>query len=808
MGTVYAAWDPELDRAVAVKLVSSRHAQATARMQREAQAMAAVVHPNVVVVYEVGMHDGGVYIAMELVDGPTLREWLRSDAHTWREVLAMFVQAGHGLAAAHRSGLVHRDFKPTNVLVAADGRARVLDFGLARAGPTWDSADRERVEADAFDEALTVPGTVMGTPAYMAPEQFAGRTVTAASDQFSFCVALWEALVGKRPFEGETFRELSEAVTRDRRRSVPTPPPVPAGLLRVIDRGLAHDPAERWPAMDDLLDRLHAWVRPRRLWPWAAAAIVAAAGVATWASLPDEASCADDPGPWAPAQRVAVEQAVLAAAGEDVWAPTLDRLDAFASAWSDARRELCEGGIEAVGGQRPFDQRRACLERARAQLDAVLDLLARSEGEVAARAPELVAGLPAIEDCRQYDAASLAEAVPDDPDAAQEVSRIREQLARVQAHVDAGAFADGLALADATLADAASVEFAPVVAEALLRRGVLQSRLSEPDAEATLTDAFWTAADLGHDDVAMEASLELAWLVGYVQSRVEEGLAWARHAEAAMRRIGRDPARNLSAVLGPIYYAAGRWDEARVHLERELAINEERYGAAAHQTAMSRMNLANLDLLRGDRETACKEFVRAASDLEAEFPEGHAALGLALANAGSCEMSGDDHAEAERLYVRALAVYEAVLGPDHPDTADAREALGNLHSVEGRHDLALPMLRRAAAALEHAPTEARASANITLASAMVRAGDVADAEQRLRDALAEVEAAFGAEHELAGFAHHALGGIHADRGELAEARRHYERAHEIDVLRHGADHPTTRESARILDEIVARQREP
>ncbi|MCY1061821.1 protein kinase [Nannocystis sp. SCPEA4] len=269
MGVVYAAYDEQLDRRIALKLVHAGHHDpgAAARMRREAQALAKLSHPNVVQVYEVGEARGQVYIAMEFVQGETLRAWQERQRRGWREALAMYVQAGRGLAAAHAVGLIHRDFKPENVLVGDDGRPRVVDFGLARARPR-DGAENRSEEEGLKDQvrwgmsrraseevaALTAAGAVVGTPAYMAPEQHEGGEADARSDVFGFCVALHEALHGARPFAGERREDVHAAIVAG--AIARGPRDVPAWLQRAVDRGLAADPAARWPSMDALLAAL------------------------------------------------------------------------------------------------------------------------------------------------------------------------------------------------------------------------------------------------------------------------------------------------------------------------------------------------------------------------------------------------------------------------------------------------------------------------------------------------------------------------------------------------------------------------
>jgi len=241
MGEVYAAYDPHLDRKIALKIVHAdrfdqKIEEVQGRLLREAQAMARLSHPNVLTVYDVQFAEqgaGDVVIAMEFIDGMTLGQWLRKQKRSWREVLEIFCQAGEGLAAAHGAGLVHRDFKPDNVLVRKDGRVFVADFGLVRkmadtqlpSGADVDGAAEGESQERYLDSALTRTGATLGTPAYMAPEQLLGEGVDARADQYAFCASLYEALYGERPYQAENLHELRrQMLTR-----TPTPPAFPGG---------------------------------------------------------------------------------------------------------------------------------------------------------------------------------------------------------------------------------------------------------------------------------------------------------------------------------------------------------------------------------------------------------------------------------------------------------------------------------------------------------------------------------------------------------------------------------------------------
>jgi serine/threonine protein kinase len=301
MGVVYGAYDPELDRKIALKLIKPGQGvkdMARARLLREAKAIARLQHPNVVAVHDVGVFEDQVFLAMEFVAGGTIKSWLAAQPRSWREIVDVFVAAGRGLAAAHAAGLVHRDFKPDNVLLDKEGRPRVVDFGIARQAGGGDdlASDTGEVGEDAAATlqdssgkhalaTLTKTGTWVGTPAYMAPEQFLGERGDEKSDQFSFCVALYEALYGERPFAGDDMLSISVNVTTEQLRPLPRDRGIPAWVRRVILRGLKVDPAARWESVAALtraLDNDPAISLRRRLVMGGAIALVAGTFAGAW----------------------------------------------------------------------------------------------------------------------------------------------------------------------------------------------------------------------------------------------------------------------------------------------------------------------------------------------------------------------------------------------------------------------------------------------------------------------------------------------------------------------------------------------
>ena len=337
MGVVYRALDPSLDREIALKLVRPARMrgkggeQHRARLLQEARALAKLQHPNVIRVYDVGEHEGGVFFAMEFAEGKDASQWIALEAPPWTRILAVFRAAGRGLAAAHGAGLVHRDFKPANILVGDDLRVRVLDFGLARAAQ--DIRGSDPAPDDRFAEVQTEDGVVVGTPAYMAPEQIQGLPADGRSDQFAFCVSLWECLFDELPYKGRTPRALAEAKVFGKLAEPPEDSEVPRALIDIVAKGLAPNPGRRFDSMPDLLRKLRGVAEsveaspqdeptaasastpaPRDsrqvALPWVAFGVAAAIATALWVGRDEPEGCdrPDELAPLVQAYRGAIDE--------------------------------------------------------------------------------------------------------------------------------------------------------------------------------------------------------------------------------------------------------------------------------------------------------------------------------------------------------------------------------------------------------------------------------------------------------------------------------------------------------------------
>lgn len=391
MGVVYSAYDPDLQRHVALKLLHRDRAigpTSTPRLLREARALAKVSHPNVVGVYAVGTGAEGGYIAMEYVQGQTLAEWLREGAHPWRDVLRRFIDAGNGLTAAHEVGIVHRDFKPANVLVGHDGVVRVADFGLAWENTTnlasESSSDPDRTTEH---DRLTATGLRVGTPAYMAPEQRRGEDASAAADQFAFCVSVYEGLWGQRPRlddkTGALAVDLGQAPPMADGRRAPTP------LTRALQRGLARSPAKRFASLAILVRELESVLRPRHLrrtvpWAIASASLLGLVAMQTGSSVevstpphPCATTTSELDEVWNEAQRAALTEHLSStghpgAARIDWVVPAVDKI---AASWVADKLETCQAYHQGQESAALFDLRSECLERTKSTFAHTVELL-------------------------------------------------------------------------------------------------------------------------------------------------------------------------------------------------------------------------------------------------------------------------------------------------------------------------------------------------------------------------------------------------------------------------------------------------
>lgn len=713
MGTVYLAKDRTLGREVALKL---HHRAGAERLHREAMAMAKLAHPNVVTVFEVATVDDRLYVAMEYVRGETLRGWLAAQPRSWREIIAKLCEAGEGLVAAHAAGLIHRDFKPENVLVGDDGRPRVGDFGLARIGPAPAVAV---VDAALADTALTQAGSVLGTPAYMAPEQLAGDSVDARCDQFAFCVVAWEALYGERPFTG-----IDRTARKDPPRSQ-----VPVRVRRVLERGLATDPAARYADMTALIASLRRAATPRT-GRWIALGLVATGALAAGSYLAVtsvqhsrqaeacEARGDSVRGLVAPNQQLVMRMKFVAT-GSPLALDAFDHAMGVLTPYADTLAAQTTRACNATQDPRELRiAKRACLDAHARELAALTSLLASPDENVVQRAPTAAWSLSEVLPCSEP-SALLAEAkrtsVP--------------ELERVKALDDVGRYQDALTAANAVLADARKAGRRDAELSALLAVGQAQSELEDRAAARAFEDAVALAESLGRDGDAANAYASLASIAGtmdrdyaaahrylalsraklerlggknlairgdlfvteaqilYDENRLGEAEAAGRQAVATLEQAFGARHPKLAAALGtlsPILLAQGKSDEGLRTAARTLEMSEQTLGAEHPTTAGANMNYASalIDAKRFDEATA--RLQRADAIFAKVFGDVHPARAAIAGNLGGVEQMQEHWDAALAHYQRAISILEQTEGPDSADVSGARRDAAKVLALSNR----------------------------------------------------------------------------------------------------------------------------
>jgi tetratricopeptide (TPR) repeat protein/tRNA A-37 threonylcarbamoyl transferase component Bud32 len=817
MGVVYAAYDPELDRKIAIKLVrASAATEARDRLLREAQAMARLSHPNVIAVYDVGTVDDEVFIAMELVDGPPLSTLVKDQRPAQHELLSIFLQAGRGLAAAHAAGIIHRDFKPDNVLVGKDGRVRVLDFGLARAAgeddpkaaPVELGKETEISGRQALATPLTQTGAFLGTPAYMAPEQMTGKATDARTDQFSFCIALYEALYGERPFTGDTMLALAHNVISGQVRAVPNDSQVPTPLRSVLLRGLSAKPEERFPSMEALLEAL----APRQetvssaspLW-WAALG-VALLGVGvlgfSYARKQRQLVCRGAEqqlvGVWDEPRRQAVQAAFLHTGkvfAQDAFAGAARALDEYTRRWVGMRQEACEATrVRGEQSEELLDLRMECLGQRREEVRALVDLFTEADSDVVTKAVQAASGIAELSTCANAAALRAPIRPPADARVQRQVEALRAKLAQVKALREAGKYKPGMELASTIVDEAKHLGYRPVESEALLSLGKLHEDMGKYDAaEGALVEAAALAEVLHHDQVAAEAWLTL---VGIARNNAHYGEAtrWGRLAEAKIERAGSNPKQQsgLLISMSGVLFDQGRYAEALAGDRRALAIVEKAFGPQSPLVAPA-LDAVGADLVTlSENEEAIQYYRRALAIEENGLGPKHPHVAYLLNNLGAALREQGNLDEALTYHRRELEIWQNALGLEHPDVASALSSIGLDLGSQGEYAEALDYHRRALAIEEKAfgsqhPVVATALEEI--GHQLSREGQYGEALEYHRRALAIQEKALGPEHPNVGITLGNIGFELSGQGKYEEALGYERRALPILEKAFGTESP-------------------
>lgn len=676
MGTVYLANDRKLVREVALKLHRAGSGAGGDRLQREAIAMAQLAHPNVVNVFEIGEHDDRMFVAMEYVKGGTLRSWLAEAPRDWRAIIAMLIATGRGLAAAHAANLIHRDFKPENVLVGIDGRPRVGDFGLARSdgAPT-------KVDPDSLAVALTVTGGIAGTPAYMAPEQLHGEVVDARCDQFAFAVVAWEALYGKRPWQGTTISTLYEAIERHELPKVSSQ--VPERVRRVIEKGLATKTSDRYPDLTAMLADLQAAASPRTTRnagvAFASIALVAGGGYAAASTVSShqqaeacEAAAARVRAGWSGPAR-AILAATFHGSGSPAATNAFDRtastIDRYAVTLADAARATCRDHELSLKEHAAKVQ---CLDHRGGELTGAIAALTQiHDRSIVAQGPQTAWALFDPHPC------SDALARPVQAYSAADTAKLTE----LKSDLQTASYRQGIAIARPFLAEVRARKDTALEMDTLLVVAELEESLDPKQAVADFESAEQLAEAQGRDLEAAEALDRIAQTSGTELHDHTLSHRQIAMAKAKIARIGGNTSieARLAMTEAQVYADESKLAEAEKAMTASISLFQKAYGDQHPYLASAWGALSQIYNAEGKRDEATAAAQTCVTLADETLGVDHpttAGAKLALAQA---LIDKEQFADAKKLLLDADATFAKIYGDVHVTRASIE---GNLFNVD------------------------------------------------------------------------------------------------------------------------------
>jgi tRNA A-37 threonylcarbamoyl transferase component Bud32/tetratricopeptide (TPR) repeat protein len=802
MGVVYSAYDPQLDRKVAIKVLhdAADDEVEDAGLLAEARALAQLSHPNVVTVHEVGTFDGRPFLAMELVTGESLAAWMRTP-RSWREVVEIMACAGDGLAAAHAAGIVHRDFKPSNVVLREDGRVIVLDFGLARADAGVESHDDDTgvVHTDASRRTLA------GTPAYMAPEQHAGAEASAHSDQFAWCVSLYEALYGRLPFDTRSRTQLCHDIEEGRLAPLPDAGRmgrrrVPSWLRQAVLRGLRPAPAQRWPSMAALVEVLRNGLDRRGY--RAVLPVLLAGGVAlsAWSgrseATPAEVPCADVgraalEAVWndATSQRVA---SALAGTSHPNAAQASGRaiaaVDTFAGAWQAARTEACAVARGSPAAAAAADETIACLDVQLGGLSAAVDLLSAPDDQILVEAQRLVPSVADLESCR----AAVVATGPRTGVTGEARRDAERDLGRAQVLGRAGKGQEARQLVAAILDAAARGHDVGLRARARRVLGDLEAWGGDrPAAIASYQDALVDAERAGDTVARLDAQRGLAAQL-IETARYDEAARLLDQAEAAHLRFEPRPwawDAQLHALRAQLAIERQLPEEVTARAAEHLALVLEHGQDDPDRVLRGRALVARAATLAGRDDEALQQWARVRQETEARFGPVHETIATADNAAGIIHYRRGELPEAEAALRRAVHVREQVFGVDHPSLVSSLLSLGAVLARSDEAEAEAVLVRAVSLARADGPTSER-----HLAGALHNLAGLLKQQERFDEATAREREAWEIAREFRGESHPRTIASLCDLGEallrqerFEEARDAFERARALEVAERGSE---------------------
>ena len=839
MSEVYSAYDPELDRRIALKLMrtdvyaDSRIESNVTRLMKEAKAMAQLSHPNVISVYDVMKVDGQVVIAMEYISGGTLRSWLQAKPRSWQEIVEKFVLAGQGLAAAHAAKLVHRDFKPANVLVEKDGQVCVTDFGLVRGLDQEEDPNPTKFPAFniRWDESLTKTGAYIGTPAYMSPEQLLGEKSDTRSDQFCFCVALFESLYEQRPFMGETAEELKESVLSGEIAPVDKSKEVPERLYDIIKQGLEVNPEDRYPSMEDLLEQLRhdpeeevrkkRVLRNRRL-GWIAVILLSVVlPVGVWYGMRYrtvqlcKASEEEFTGIWDNTTKPSVKGAFLATGkpyAQETWKRIEKAFDKYLTDWSLMRGKICEAKhIQGTESEELFDLRMTCLKDRKQELQALSKVFAIADSGVLKKAIQASLSLTGIDNCADEKALRAPYPPPKSIELKRRVDSIRERLAEVKALIKIGKYKQGLKLAQMLVKEARAVDYQPVQAQAMYWLANMLERAGKyKESETTLREAARLAGESRDGLLLVKTMTDLMWVVRR-QGRYEEALTTGRNAELMLSASGGDNLvrAKLLTHIGIVLQNQGEFDEALEYYQKSLAMRVKTLGPEHHNVTGSLLNIGSVFRSKGEYDKALEYYQKSLTIQEKTLGPEHPAVADSLLNIGTVFHNLGQHDKALKYYQKSLTIYEKTLGPQHPAVALALNNIGVLFRDWGEYDKALEYYQKSMAIREKSlgPQHDDVAGSLqNISIVLYNQGKFDKALESFQKSLAIRAKTLGPEHHKVALLLNDIGVVFKDKGEYKKALEYHQNALPILENKLGPKHPDVALTLYSIGDVLVAQK--
>ena len=729
MGAVYKAYDSELERSIAIKILTvvPQQGQAAskphARLMREAQALARLSHPNVVSVFDVGTFEEGVYIAMEYVKGKTLRAWLSATTPTQKEIIHVLSNAGKGLQAAHEEGIVHRDFKPDNVLVGDKGQVKVVDFGLARASEFEDAVTAHEEVTSLLDPTvgekllstpITKAGARIGTTVYMAPEHFLSQELDEKTDQFSFCVTFFEALYGRRPFPENSALDFEQHIISGTTK-IPTDATVPKWIEEIILKGLSVSKADRHASISELLDALKndpeiakSQKRKKQLLLVAfvlASVLVLFVGTILFSRTYELCSGADRKvlDIWNHENKTKIRSS-FAGTGLSYATDTFDRvatrIDDYTTKWKNEYTEACEATrVRGEQSEEIMDLRMGCLHKHLLNTQALTLVFAEADKTVVEKAIQAVSSLSGFSNCNDLELLQSRIPLAKDKKTRNQVRSIREKMARVKALCRTGKYRKGLELVQDLNQEAKMSGYQPVQAEVLVQFGELLEKIGEyNEAEMILYDAARVAGESKYALVAAQALVGLVRVVGYQQARHDAGISIARAAEVMIAVTGVENVELRSRILnnlGILFLRKGDYDKALDHVRNARNVYEKAFGRDHLHIATSLNHLGGVFLLRGDFDKALEHHRQALAIREKELGPEHPYVAYSLNNIGDVLQEQGKHDSALEYLQKSVKILEKALGSGHPILATPLITIGIVFLYKGMPLNALAPLEQA-----------------------------------------------------------------------------------------------------------------